>query len=190
MSWRDRIDVEDRCSSRLRGIRAYAIVDEDPRPRDGRENRCTSWRFELPAATRLALPAGAVQVGCDHTNHPQTHRNRPESAGRAGRRHPRRECARRTSRDEHRAIASAVRALYCIDIKRQRLKLISAIVKTSAGGFISPLLKCRRYCAVKHASRVDSDDGRRFTAPAALTWQMPARRRDRRQPRRKWAQPD
>jgi len=68
------IDVEDRMFVEVEGHpRVYAIADEDlDRETDEKTSAVHFLRFELPAATRSALLAGAgVKLGCDHTNYPQ-----------------------------------------------------------------------------------------------------------------------
>ena len=68
------IDVEDRMFVEVEGHpRVYAIADEDlDRETDEKTSAVHFLRFELPAAMRAALLAGAgVKLGCDHTNYPQ-----------------------------------------------------------------------------------------------------------------------
>jgi hypothetical protein len=67
------IGVEDRMFVEVEGhARVYAIADEDlPRENDEKTSAVHFVRFELPAATRAAVIAGAsVRLGCDHANYP------------------------------------------------------------------------------------------------------------------------
>jgi hypothetical protein len=60
--------VEDRCYVQVEGCeRVYAIADEDLERENAHKTSAVHWlRFELNAATRSALKAGAaVTVGCD-----------------------------------------------------------------------------------------------------------------------------
>ena len=52
--------------------RVYAIADEDlPRDNEEKTSAVHFLRFELDAAMRAAIQAGAgVKLGCDHTNYP------------------------------------------------------------------------------------------------------------------------
>ncbi|MBQ0961649.1 DUF3501 family protein [Ideonella sp. 4Y11] len=67
------IGVEDRLFVEVEGhARVYAIADEDlDRETADKTSSVHFVRFELPAAARQAVRAGAqVRVGCDHTNYP------------------------------------------------------------------------------------------------------------------------
>jgi hypothetical protein len=67
------IGVEDRLFVEVEGhTRAYAIADEDlDRENDEKTSSVHFVRFELPAAARAAVRAGAsVRLGCDHPNYP------------------------------------------------------------------------------------------------------------------------
>jgi len=67
------IGVEDRMFVEVEGhARVYAIADEDlPRENDEKTSAVHFIRFELPAAARAAVIAGAaVRLGCDHANYP------------------------------------------------------------------------------------------------------------------------
>jgi hypothetical protein len=67
------IGVEDRMFVEVEGhARVYAIADEDlPRENDEKTSSVHFIRFELPAAARAAVIAGAsVRFGCDHANYP------------------------------------------------------------------------------------------------------------------------
>ena len=67
------IGVEDRMFVEVEGHpRVYAIADEDlPRENAEKTSAVHFVRFELPAATRNAVRAGAaVKLGCDHTHYP------------------------------------------------------------------------------------------------------------------------
>jgi len=67
------IGVEDRMFVEVEGhARVYAIADEDlPRENDEKTSAVHFVRFDLPAATRAAVIAGAsVRLGCDHANYP------------------------------------------------------------------------------------------------------------------------
>jgi hypothetical protein len=67
------IGVEDRMFVEVEGHqRVYAIADEDlDRETDEKTSAVHFLRFELPAAAREAIRAGAVvKLGCDHTNYP------------------------------------------------------------------------------------------------------------------------
>lgn len=67
------IGVEDRLFVEVEGhARAYAIADEDmDRENEEKTSAVHFVRFELPAAARAAVRAGAaVRLGCDHANYP------------------------------------------------------------------------------------------------------------------------
>jgi len=67
------IGVEDRLFVEVEGhARVYAIADEDlDRENDEKTSSVHFVRFELPAAARAAVRAGAgVRLGCDHPNYP------------------------------------------------------------------------------------------------------------------------
>ena len=67
------IGVEDRLFVEVEGhTRVYAIADEDlERENDEKTSSVHFVRFELPAAARAAVRAGAaVRLGCDHPNYP------------------------------------------------------------------------------------------------------------------------
>jgi hypothetical protein len=67
------IGVEDRMFVEVEGQRrVYAIADEDlPRENEEKTSSVHFIRFELPAAARAAVIAGAsVRLGCDHANYP------------------------------------------------------------------------------------------------------------------------
>jgi hypothetical protein len=67
------IGIEDRMFVEVEGqARVYAIADEDlDRENDEKTSSVHFLRFELPAAAREAVRAGAgVKLGCDHTNYP------------------------------------------------------------------------------------------------------------------------
>ena len=67
------IGIEDRMFVDVEGQpRVYAIADEDlDRENDEKTSAVHFLRFELPAAAREAVRAGAgVKLGCDHTNYP------------------------------------------------------------------------------------------------------------------------
>ena len=67
------IGVEDRVFVEVEGhARVYAIADEDlDRENDEKTSAVHFLRFELPAAARDAVRAGAsVRLGCDHTHYP------------------------------------------------------------------------------------------------------------------------
>jgi Protein of unknown function (DUF3501) len=67
------IGVEDRLFVEVEGhTRVYAIADEDlERENDEKTSSVHFVRFELPAAARAAVLAGAaVRLGCDHANYP------------------------------------------------------------------------------------------------------------------------
>jgi len=67
------IGVEDRLFVEVEGhARVYAIADEDlDRENDEKTSSVHFIRFELPAAARAAVRAGAgVRLGCDHPNYP------------------------------------------------------------------------------------------------------------------------
>ena len=67
------IGVEDRLFIEVEGhARVYAIADEDlERENDEKTSSVHFVRFELPAAARAAVRAGAaVRLGCDHPNYP------------------------------------------------------------------------------------------------------------------------
>jgi hypothetical protein len=67
------IGVEDRLFIEVEGhARIYAIADEDlERENDEKTSSVHFVRFELPAAARAAVRAGAgVRLGCDHPNYP------------------------------------------------------------------------------------------------------------------------
>lgn len=67
------IGVEDRIFVEVEGhTRVYAIADEDlDRENDEKTSSVHFLRWELPAAARQAVRAGAaVRLGCDHTNYP------------------------------------------------------------------------------------------------------------------------
>ncbi|HSB24029.1 MAG TPA: DUF3501 family protein [Burkholderiaceae bacterium] len=67
------IGVEDRLFVEVEGhVRVYAIADEDlERENDEKTSSVHFVRFELPAAARAAVRAGAaVRLGCDHPNYP------------------------------------------------------------------------------------------------------------------------
>jgi Protein of unknown function (DUF3501) len=67
------IGVEDRLFVEVEGhARVYAIADEDLDRENAEKTSSVHFvRFELPAAARQAVRAGAqVRLGCDHTNYP------------------------------------------------------------------------------------------------------------------------
>jgi len=67
------IGIEDRLFVEVEGHkRVYAIADEDlERENDEKTSSVHFVRFELPAAARAAVRAGAaVRLGCDHPNYP------------------------------------------------------------------------------------------------------------------------
>ena len=67
------IGIEDRLFVEVEGhARVYAIADEDlERENDEKTSSVHFVRFELPAAARAAVRAGAsVRLGCDHPNYP------------------------------------------------------------------------------------------------------------------------
>ena len=67
------IGVEDRMFVEVEGhARVYAIADEDLDRENAEKTSSVHFlRFELPAAARDAVRAGAsVKLGCDHTNYP------------------------------------------------------------------------------------------------------------------------
>ncbi|MBE7369439.1 DUF3501 family protein [Ramlibacter pallidus] len=67
------IGVQDRMFVEVEGhARVYAIADEDlPRDNEEKTSAVHFLRFELGAALRAAVQAGAsVKLGCDHTNYP------------------------------------------------------------------------------------------------------------------------
>jgi hypothetical protein len=67
------IGIEDRMFVEVEGHpRVYAIADEDlDRENDEKTSAVHFVRFELNAATKAAIQAGAaVKIGCDHTNYP------------------------------------------------------------------------------------------------------------------------
>ncbi|MBQ0932378.1 DUF3501 family protein [Ideonella alba] len=67
------IGVEDRLFVEVEGhARVYAIADEDLDRETAEKTSSVHFvRFELPAAARQAVRAGAqVRLGCDHTNYP------------------------------------------------------------------------------------------------------------------------
>ncbi|MBN8488243.1 MAG: DUF3501 family protein [Burkholderiales bacterium] len=67
------IGVEDRLFVEVEGQpRVYAIADEDLDRENGEKTSSVHFvRFELPAAARQAVRAGAqVRLGCDHTHYP------------------------------------------------------------------------------------------------------------------------
>jgi len=61
--------------------RVYAIADEDLARENGEKTSAVHFvRFELPAAAREAVRAGAaVKLGCDHTNYPAHLQIAPET---------------------------------------------------------------------------------------------------------------
>ena len=61
--------------------RVYAIADEDLERENGEKTSAVHFvRFELPAAAREAVRAGAaVKLGCDHTNYPAHLQIAPET---------------------------------------------------------------------------------------------------------------
>jgi hypothetical protein len=67
------IGVEDRLFVEVEGQpRVYAIADEDLDRENAEKTSAVHFvRFELPAASRAAVRAGAsVRLGCDHPNYP------------------------------------------------------------------------------------------------------------------------
>ena len=67
------IGVEDRLFVEVEGHqRVYAIADEDLERENAEKTSSVHFvRFELPAAARAAVRAGAaVRLGCDHPNYP------------------------------------------------------------------------------------------------------------------------
>jgi len=67
------IGVEDRLFVEVEGQpRIYAIADEDLERENAEKTSSVHFvRFELPAAARAAVRAGAaVRLGCDHANYP------------------------------------------------------------------------------------------------------------------------
>ena len=67
------IGIEDRMFVEVEGhARIYAVADEDlERENDEKTSSVHFVRFELPAAARAAVRAGAsVRLGCDHPNYP------------------------------------------------------------------------------------------------------------------------
>jgi len=67
------IGVEDRMFVEVEGhARVYAIADEDLERENAEKTSSVHFlRFELPAAAREAVRAGAaVKLGCSHTNYP------------------------------------------------------------------------------------------------------------------------
>ncbi len=67
------IGIEDRMFVEVEGHeRVYAIADEDlDRETEEKTSSVHFVRFELPAAARAAVRAGAaVKLGCDHRNYP------------------------------------------------------------------------------------------------------------------------
>jgi hypothetical protein len=67
------IGIEDRLFVEVEGhARVHAIADEDlERENDEKTSSVHFVRFELPAAARAAVRAGAsVRLGCDHPNYP------------------------------------------------------------------------------------------------------------------------
>jgi hypothetical protein len=67
------IGIEDRLFVEVEGhARVHAIADEDlERENDEKTSSVHFVRFELPAAARAAVRAGAsVRLGCDHANYP------------------------------------------------------------------------------------------------------------------------
>ena len=67
------IGIEDRLFVEVEGHpRVHAIADEDlDRENDEKTSSVHFVRFELPAAARAAVRAGAaVRLGCDHANYP------------------------------------------------------------------------------------------------------------------------
>jgi len=67
------IGVEDKMFVEVEGhARAYAIADEDLERENAEKTSSVHFlRFELPAAAREAVRAGAaVKLGCSHTNYP------------------------------------------------------------------------------------------------------------------------
>jgi hypothetical protein len=67
------IGVEDRLFVEIEGhARVYAIADEDlPRENEEKTSAVHFIRFELSAAARAAVLAGAAaRLGCDHPNYP------------------------------------------------------------------------------------------------------------------------
>ena len=67
------IGIEDRLFVEVEGhARVHAIADEDlDRENDEKTSAVHFVRFELPAAARAAVRAGAsVRLGCDHPNYP------------------------------------------------------------------------------------------------------------------------
>jgi len=67
------IGIEDRMFVEVEGHpRVHAIADEDlDRENDEKTSSVHFVRFELPAAARAAVRAGAaVRLGCDHANYP------------------------------------------------------------------------------------------------------------------------
>jgi hypothetical protein len=67
------IGIADRMFVEVEGhARVYAVADEDlPRENEEKTSAVHFLRFELAAAMRAAVKAGAaVKLGCDHTNYP------------------------------------------------------------------------------------------------------------------------
>ncbi len=67
------IGIEDRMFVEVEGhARVYAIADEDlDRENEEKTSAVHFLRFELPAAAKAAVKAGAnVKLGCDHSNYP------------------------------------------------------------------------------------------------------------------------
>jgi hypothetical protein len=67
------IGIADRMFVEVEGHeRVYAVADEDlPRENEEKTSAVHFLRFELAAAMRAAVKAGAaVKLGCDHTNYP------------------------------------------------------------------------------------------------------------------------
>src|SRR5512139_511461 len=76
------IGVEDRMFVEVEGhARIYAIADEDlDRENDEKTSAVHFVRFEIPAAAREAVRAGAqVKLGCDHTHYPAHVQISPET---------------------------------------------------------------------------------------------------------------
>ena len=76
------IGVEDRMFIEVEGQpRVYAIADEDlDRENDEKTSAVHFVRFELTAAMRLAVKAGAsAKLGCDHTHYPAHVQIAPET---------------------------------------------------------------------------------------------------------------
>ena len=67
------IGIEDRMFVEVEGhARVYAIADEDlDRENEEKTSAVHFLRFELPAAAKASVKAGAsVKLGCDHVNYP------------------------------------------------------------------------------------------------------------------------